>query len=231
MTALRYRYVTALLAILACGCEEKADQLRTTTPGPAVTPVSPPGSASGSAGSGGAAGAPQGQAGAMAAAGSPAAGAASGSGGMGGAAGGAAGRAGASGAPGMDAGSAGSGGAPASDSDAGVAQAEIEEWRGTTSQNRDIEFEISGGSLIWMRLAYAFPPFCDGDNAHDFKPPVPIGEMFSVSLLLAGATNLTFAGRFTDDGNGSGTLTFMSPIDPDQPECGIGTINWTASRQ
>jgi hypothetical protein len=129
------------------------------------------------------------------------------------------------------AGMAGTGGAPAGAPDAGGAQGDIEAWAGTTSQNRDIEFEIREGSLIWIRLAYAFLPFCDGDNATEFKPPIPIDEMFSVSFLLAGATNLTFAGRFTDDDNASGTLTFVSPLDPDQPECGIGTINWTATRK
>lgn len=116
-------------------------------------------------------------------------------------------------------------------SDAGLDDPDVEEWLGTTSQGLDMNFDVSEAGLTRLRLQYAFPPVCDGDNSTDFDPPAPLGDPFSVSFVLAGATNATFAGTFANDGRASGTLTFMSTLMAGQPACGVGVVTWNATRQ
>jgi hypothetical protein len=117
------------------------------------------------------------------------------------------------------------------DSDAGAATpastANGVSWAGTTSQGREINFDVSDDGLTEFRISYAFPG-CDGDNKVIFSPPLPLGTTFSVSFQLAGATNVTFAGTFLPGDRASGTLAFMSTLDPGQPACGAGGLTWTA---
>jgi hypothetical protein len=101
-------------------------------------------------------------------------------------------------------------------------------WVGTTSQGRDITFDVSDDGLTEFRISYAFPG-CDGDNKVTFSPPLPLGTRFSVSFQLAGATNVTFAGTFLPGNRASGTLAFMSTVDPGQPACGAGGLTWMAT--
>jgi hypothetical protein len=132
---------------------------------------------------------------------------------------------------GMDAGTSN----PAEDggideADGGLDDLPAEEWGGTTSQGLAIGFDITEAGLTRLRLQYAFPPICDGDNSTEFDPPVPLGDPFSVSFVLAGATNATFSGTFGSDGrSASGSVMFMSTLTPGQPACGVGVITWNAT--
>jgi hypothetical protein len=120
----------------------------------------------------------------------------------------------------------------ADDSDAGLDDPTAQDWAGTTSQGLDINFTVGETGLRDLRLQYAFPPVCNGDNTTRFDPPMPLGDPFSVSFVLAGATNATFSGTFASDGTtASGRLTFMSSLMPGQPACGVGVISWNATRQ
>jgi hypothetical protein len=121
------------------------------------------------------------------------------------------------------------------DSDEGDAGSEpedvgpVESWVGTTAQGRVIAFDVAEAGLTQIRIEYASFG-CDGDNTSRFSPPLLLDDPFSVEFPLAGATSVTFAGSFNDDGTASGTLTFMSTPTAGQPTCGLGVLGWTATR-
>jgi len=120
----------------------------------------------------------------------------------------------------------------ADEADAGLEDPTAEDWVGTTSQGLDMNFTVTEAGLRDLRLQYAFPPVCNGDNTTRFDPPAPLGDPFSVSFVLAGATNATFTGTFASDGRtASGRVAFMSTLMPGQPACGVGILTWNATRQ
>jgi hypothetical protein len=226
----RWLAVTLYALLGAWGCAEGTQQQ--PPPNPLVGRSGSGGT--GNAGSAAAAGATSPRAGIGGASASGTAGRVA-SGGAGGAS--AAGRGGAGGAGGaaMDAGIPKPGTADAGladDTDAGLDDPTAEEWAGTTSQGLDMNFTVTEAGLRELRLQYAFPPVCDGDNTARFDPPAPLADPFSVSFVLAGATNATFSGTFASDGrSASGRLNFMSTLMPGQPACGVGVVTWNATRQ
>jgi hypothetical protein len=216
----RWSAVIGCALLCAWGCDDSKQQL---PPGPVLGPTAGA-SAGGSAATAGAPG-PRGGSGATSAAG--AAGTAN-AGGRGGA--GAGMDAGVSNPAGDDAGINDDGSDAGSD-DVGPDVGPVEAWAGMTSQGLEISFDVAEAGLTQLRLQYAFPPVCDGDNTTEFDPPAPLADPFSVEFVLAGATDVTFSGTFASDGRASGTLAFMSTLEPGQPACGIGVLTWNATRQ
>jgi hypothetical protein len=213
----RWSAVIVCALLCAWGCDDSEQQL---PPGPILGPTAGT-SAGGSAGATATAGAPGPRAGSGATSAAGAAGSAN-AGGRGGA------------GAGMDAGVLAGDDAGIDDdaSDAGSADpGPVEQWAGTTSQGLEISFDVAEAGLTQLRLQYSFPPVCDGDNTTEFDPPAPLADPFSVSFVLAGATDATFTGTFASDGRASGTLAFMSTLEPGQPACGIGVLTWNATRQ
>jgi hypothetical protein len=103
-------------------------------------------------------------------------------------------------------------------------------WAGSTSQERDISFVVSGGNFAEGTFSYTLPggegcPSITGAVVIQGGPAVPIeGLEFSIPRTQIGQnTFLTADGTFTSSSQANGTFTV------DDRGC-VTTIGWTASK-
>jgi len=103
-------------------------------------------------------------------------------------------------------------------------------WAGSTSQEREISFVVSGGNFAEGSFSYSLPggdgcPAITGAVVIQGGPAVPIDELEFVlpRTQIGQDTFLSAAGRFTSASQANGTFTV------EDRGC-VTTIDWTASK-